>query len=45
MLQEEMKFFPIGDVWNEFCARNGVVGDASWFDAVREYENTTLKHR
>ena len=28
LLQEEMKFFPIGDVWNEFCARNNTVGDA-----------------
>ena len=45
VLQEELKMMPVGDVWNEFCARNGVVGDASWFDAVREYENTVLKNR
>ncbi len=45
MLQEEMKFFPVGDVWNEFCARAGIVGDASWFDAIREYEQNVLAKR
>ena len=45
MLQEEMKLFPMGDVWNEFCARAGIAGDASWFEAVREYEQTVLAKR
>ena len=45
MLQEEMKLFPMGDVWNEFCARAGIAGDASWFEAVREYEQTVLSKR
>ena len=45
MLQEELKFMPVGDIWNEFCSRAGIAGDASWFDAVRDYENTVLKNR
>lgn len=45
MLQEEMKLFPVGDVWNEFCARAGIAGDASWFESVREYEQTVLLKR
>ncbi len=45
MLQEEMKMMPVGDVWNEFCARAGMVGDASWFDAIRDYEESVLKAR
>lgn len=45
MLQEEMKFFPVGDVWNEFCARAGIAGDASWFNSVRDYEQTVLASR
>ena len=45
MLQEEMKFFPVGDVWNEFCARAGIAGDASWFNSVRDYEQAVLAKR
>ena len=45
MLQEEIKFLPVGDVWNEFCARAGIAGDASWFEAVREYETNVLAKR
>lgn len=45
MKQEELKFFPVGDVWNEFCARNGMKGDASWFDEVAAYEKDVLSKR
>ncbi len=45
MLQEELKLYPMGDVWNEFCARAGVIGDESWFDAVKEYEKDVLNKR
>jgi len=45
MLQEEIKFLPVGDVWNEFCARAGIAGDASWFETVREYEANVLAKR
>ena len=45
MRQEELKMMPVGDVWNEFCARNNTVGDASWFDAVVDYEKNVLAKR
>lgn len=45
MLQEEIKLYPLGDVWNEFCARAGMVGDESWFDAVKDYEKDVLSKR
>ena len=45
MLQEELKLYPIGDVWNEFCARAGMVGDESWFNVVKEYEKDVLSRR
>lgn len=45
MLQEECKFLPIGDVWNEFCARNNTVGTAEWFNEVAEYEKNVLASR
>ncbi len=45
MRQEELKLFPMGDVWEEFCARLGVKGDASWFEAVKDYETNVLSER
>lgn len=45
MMQEELKFMPVGDVWNEFCARAGITGDAAWFEIVREYEQNVLAKR
>ncbi len=45
MLQEELKLYPVGDVWNEFCARAGIAGNESWFDAIKEYENDVLNKR
>ena len=45
MLQEEMKFYPVGDVWNEFCRRAGMPGDASWFEVIRAYEKDVLAKR
>lgn len=45
MLQEEIKLYPLGDVWNEFCARAGMVGDESWFDVVKKYEKDVLSKR
>ena len=45
MLQEEIKLYPLGDVWNEFCARAGMVGDESWFETVKRYEKDVLSKR
>ena len=44
-LQEEYKLLPVADVWNEFCARNGVEGGISWFNEIEKYENEVLSLR
>lgn len=43
VLQEEMKLYPVGDVWNKFCDMNDIVGDERWFEEVKAYEEVLLK--
>ncbi len=43
--QEAVKTLPLGDVWEEFCARQGVPGEADWLKPVLEYEREVLKAR
>ena len=43
--QEELKSYPWGAVWEEYCNRCGVVGNESWFDEVVKYENEVLSKR
>ena len=45
MLQEEVKLFPIGDVWEEFCRRENVLSSLEWFDAIQDYEEDVLSGR
>ena len=45
VLQEELKTYPFGDIWEEYCRQCGVTADKSWFDAVREYEREVLLKR
>ena len=42
-LSEEMKTMPLGDVWNEFLDREGVV--ANYLSEVRKYESEVLSRR
>lgn len=44
-MQEELKFFPFADVWNEFCARAGVPAGREWLDEVMKYEKEVLSKR
>ena len=43
-LQEEMKTFPMGDVWDYFCEVCGVPG-TNWFEEVEKYEAEVLSKR
>ena len=44
VVQEELKTLPLGDVWAEFCSRNGAPQDGEWFSQIEEYEeNVQLK--
>lgn len=45
MMQEELKLYPFGDVWNYFCERNGVPEREDWFEAVMDYEQKVLLKR
>lgn len=45
MLQEELKLYPVGDVWNYFCEINGVAQKEDWFAEVKEYEANVLNKR
>ncbi len=44
MIQEELKTFPFGDVWEEYCKQCNVPADESWYDSILTYEaNVTSK--
>ncbi|MBR6028830.1 MAG: L-rhamnose isomerase [Clostridia bacterium] len=45
VLMEEAKTLPMGEVWEEYCRRQGVPGDGAWFDLVKEYERDVLLKR
>lgn len=45
MMQEELKLYPVGAVWNYFCEQNGLCGDESWFEAIETYEQEVLSKR
>ena len=44
-VQEQVKTYPLGDVWDEFCKQMGVPSDAEWLSIVREYEKDVLLKR
>ena len=43
--QEELKSYPWGDVWDEYCERLGVAVGNAWFDEIVEYEQNVLSKR
>lgn len=45
VMQEELKLYPAGDVWNYFCEINGVPAKEDWFQEVKAYENDILSKR
>lgn len=45
MMQEELKLYPVGDVWNYFCEMNNVPEKADWFTEVKKYEEDVLSKR
>ncbi len=44
-MNEELKFYPFADVWQEFCRRSDVPEDESWIDAVEQYEREVQSKR
>lgn len=45
VMQEELKTYPIWDVWNYFCELNHVESSELWFDSVEQYEHDVLRLR
>jgi L-rhamnose isomerase len=45
MLSEELKLYPVGDVWNYFCELNQVPVREDWFAVVKQYEEEILHKR
>lgn len=44
-MQEEMKIYPFGDVWDYFCEKNNVPVKGEWFKEVKKYEEEVLSKR
>ncbi len=44
-VQEEMKTFPFGDVWDYFCEVCGAPVGMAWFEEVEKYEKEVLAKR
>lgn len=45
IMQEELKTYPLGDVWAEYCRQCGVPVDKSWFEYIEKYEAEVLMCR
>lgn len=43
MIQEELKTYPFGDIWDEYCVRNQVPVRESWYEEVERYEEVLAK--
>ena len=44
-LNEEMKFYPFADIWEEYCARKGVPAREGWLAEIKQYEKDVLSKR
>ena len=44
-MQEEIKTYPFGAVWEEYCRQCGVAGDTGWLEEIKEYEAKVLSLR
>ena len=44
-MQEAVKMLPLGDIWEEYLRREGVVDDFAFFDEVEKYEKEVLSLR
>ncbi len=44
-LLEELKSYPLGAVWDQFCLQNNVPAGASWIDNLIDYDRRVIKVR
>lgn len=45
MLQEEMKTYPMGDIWDYYCESQGISIRETWYKEVKKYEEEVLSKR
>ena len=45
MMHEELKTFPFGAVWDEYCRSCGLPVGAKWFEEIEKYEKEVLSKR
>ncbi|MEM1483727.1 L-rhamnose isomerase [Oscillospiraceae bacterium PP1C4] len=45
VLNEEIKTYPLGAVWDEFCARNQIPQNETWYAEIEQYEKEVLSKR
>lgn len=45
MMQEEIKTYPFGDVWNRYCELANISGGYEWFEEIKRYEEEVLLKR
>jgi len=45
MMQEEIKTYPFGDIWREYCQQCNVASDQTWFEEIKNYETEVLFKR
>lgn len=43
--QEAVKMLPLGDIWEEYCRRQGVPEDRNFFAEIKKYEDEVLLKR
>lgn len=44
-LQEKLKTYPVGAVWDYFCEQNGILTEEDWFTEIQTYERDVLSSR
>ena len=45
MIQEEMKTYPFGDIWDYYCEKEHIPVRETWYKEVQKYENEVLSKR
>jgi L-rhamnose isomerase len=43
--REALKTYPMGDIWDEYCKREGIPTEDEWFEIVMKYEKEVLVNR
>lgn len=44
-MNEELKTYPFGDIWDYFCESRGVPVREDWYAQILDYEENVLSHR